>query len=63
MTLSRADACVGARGLLEILYYATADILRWAWNRETPGAVSPLRIDGDIEGLTEFRACVVVATQ
>ena len=39
------------------------DLLRWAWNRETPGAVSPLRVDGDIEGLVEFRACVVEATQ
>jgi uncharacterized protein (TIGR03083 family) len=42
---------------------APADILRWAWNRETPGTVSPLRVDGDIEGLVEFRACVVEATQ
>ncbi len=40
-----------------------ADILRWAWNRETPGEASPVRIDGKAEDLTEFRQCVVVATQ
>jgi uncharacterized protein (TIGR03083 family) len=42
---------------------APTDVLRWAWNRETPGAVSPLRIGGDVAGLMEFRACVVEATQ
>jgi uncharacterized protein (TIGR03083 family) len=40
-----------------------ADILRWAWNRETPGAASPARIEGNAEALTEFRQCVVEATQ
>jgi uncharacterized protein (TIGR03083 family) len=40
-----------------------ADILRWAWNRETPGAVSPVRIEGNAEALGELRQCVVEATQ
>jgi uncharacterized protein (TIGR03083 family) len=40
-----------------------ADILRWAWNRETPGETSPVRIEGKAAALTEFRQCVVEATQ
>jgi uncharacterized protein (TIGR03083 family) len=40
-----------------------AAILRWAWNRETPGEASPVRIEGNTEALTEFRQCVVEATQ
>ena len=38
-------------------------ILRWAWNRETPGEPSPVRIEGNTEALREFRQCVVEATQ
>jgi uncharacterized protein (TIGR03083 family) len=40
-----------------------ADILRWSWNRETPGEPSPVRIEGNAEAVTEFRQCVVEATQ
>ena len=40
-----------------------ATILRWAWNRETPGEPSPVRIEGNAEALAEFRQCVVEATQ
>ncbi len=40
-----------------------ADVLRWAWNRETPGEASPVRIEGKAEALTEFRQCVVESTQ
>lgn len=40
-----------------------ADILRWVWNRETPGAVSPVRIEGNAKALSELRQCVVEATQ
>jgi hypothetical protein len=40
-----------------------ADVLRWAWNRETPGETSPVRTEGKAEALTEFRQCVVEATQ
>ncbi len=42
---------------------APADILRWAWNRETPGAASPVRIEGNAGALSELRQCVVGATQ
>jgi hypothetical protein len=42
---------------------APTDILRWAWNRETPGEPSPVRIEGNAGALAEFRACVVAATQ
>ena len=38
-------------------------ILRWAWNRETPGTPTPLTIKGTPEALTELRQCVVAATQ
>jgi uncharacterized protein (TIGR03083 family) len=37
-------------------------LLRWAWNRETPGEPSPVTIEG-LADLTEFRRCVVIATQ
>jgi uncharacterized protein (TIGR03083 family) len=40
-----------------------ADILRWGWNRETPGEPSPVRIEGGAEALPELRECVVAATQ
>jgi uncharacterized protein (TIGR03083 family) len=40
-----------------------AGIFRWAWNRETPGAVSPVRIEGNAEALSGLRQCVVEATQ
>ena len=39
------------------------DVLRWAWNRETPGEPSRVTIDGDAGALAEFRRCVVIATQ
>ena len=37
-------------------------LLRWVWNRETPGAPSPLTIKGDPD-LTELRNCITIATQ
>jgi uncharacterized protein (TIGR03083 family) len=40
-----------------------AALLRWVWNRETPGESSGVTIDGDQEALAEFRRCVVIATQ
>jgi uncharacterized protein (TIGR03083 family) len=40
-----------------------AALLRWVWNRETPGEPSGVTIDGDQEALAEFRRCVVIATQ
>lgn len=39
-----------------------AAILRWVWNRETPGEPSALTIAGYAD-LTEFRRCIVTATQ
>lgn len=42
---------------------APAGILRWGWNRETPGEASPARIVGDAEALGEFRQCLVEGTQ
>jgi hypothetical protein len=39
------------------------DILRWAWNRESPGEPSAVRVEGNLKALAEFRACVVAATQ
>jgi uncharacterized protein (TIGR03083 family) len=37
-------------------------MLRWVWNRETPGAPSPLTIKGDPD-LAELRRCITIATQ
>ena len=42
---------------------APAEVLRWAWNRETPGEPSRVTIGGDADALEEFRRCVVIATQ
>jgi hypothetical protein len=39
------------------------DVLRWAWNRETPGELSRVTTGGDADALAEFRRCVVIATQ
>ena len=40
-----------------------AAVLRWAWNRETPGQPSGVAIEGDLNALAEFRRCVVLSTQ
>jgi uncharacterized protein (TIGR03083 family) len=37
-------------------------LLRWSWNRETPGAPSTITIKGHPD-LTELRRCITVATQ
>jgi uncharacterized protein (TIGR03083 family) len=37
-------------------------MLQWVWNRETPGAPSPLTIEGHPD-LTELRRCITIATQ
>jgi uncharacterized protein (TIGR03083 family) len=42
---------------------APADVLRWAWNRETPGEPSLVTIGGSTDALAVFRRCVVIATQ
>jgi uncharacterized protein (TIGR03083 family) len=39
------------------------DVLRWSWNRETPGEPSRVTVDGSEEALAEFGRCVVIATQ
>jgi uncharacterized protein (TIGR03083 family) len=39
------------------------DMLRWSWNRETPGMPSRVKITGDGDAVAEFRACVTTATQ
>jgi uncharacterized protein (TIGR03083 family) len=38
-------------------------LLRWAWNRETPGAPSQVTIEGDPANLAELRGCITIATQ
>jgi len=42
---------------------APTDMLRWAWNRETPGQPSRVTIGGDADAVAEFRRCVAIATQ
>ena len=42
---------------------APAALLRWAWNRESPGEPSGVTIEGDPDAVAEFRRCVVTATQ
>jgi len=38
-------------------------VLRWAWNRETPGEPSGVTVAGDQDALAEYSRCVVIATQ
>jgi uncharacterized protein (TIGR03083 family) len=38
-------------------------VLRWAWNREAPQGVSPVKIEGNAMALAELRQCIVEATQ
>jgi len=40
-----------------------AAVLRWAWNRETPGEASLVRVEGNADALSELRQCVVDGTQ
>ena len=40
-----------------------ADVLRWSWNRETPGEPSRVAVEGSPDTLAEFQRCVVIATQ
>lgn len=40
-----------------------ANVLRWSWNRETPGEPSQVTVEGSTDALAEFRRCVVIATQ
>jgi uncharacterized protein (TIGR03083 family) len=42
---------------------APADMLRWSWNRETPGEPSRVTVEGSEAALAEFGRCVVIATQ
>jgi hypothetical protein len=42
---------------------APTDVLRWSWNRGTPGEPSRVTVDGSPDALAEFRRCVVIATQ
>lgn len=39
------------------------DVLRWSWNRETPGEPSRVKIEGTPEALAELQRCIVLATQ
>jgi uncharacterized protein (TIGR03083 family) len=39
------------------------DVLRWVWNRETPGAPSRVTVQGDPEAVAELHRCIVIATQ
>jgi uncharacterized protein (TIGR03083 family) len=39
------------------------DVLRWVWNRETPGAPPAVAVDGAPEAVAELRRCIVIATQ
>jgi uncharacterized protein (TIGR03083 family) len=40
-----------------------ANVLRWSWNRETPGEPSRVAVEGSLDALAEFQRCVVIATQ
>lgn len=39
------------------------DVLRWSWNRETPGESSRVTVEGSPAALAALRRCIVIATQ
>ncbi|WP_084958676.1 maleylpyruvate isomerase family mycothiol-dependent enzyme [Thermoactinospora rubra] len=40
-----------------------AAVLRWVWNRESPGEPSGVTVEGAPEAVEELRRCIVTATQ
>jgi uncharacterized protein (TIGR03083 family) len=38
-------------------------VLRWVWNREAPGELSGVTVEGTAEAVAELRRCIVIATQ
>jgi MDMPI C-terminal domain len=38
-------------------------VLRWVWNRESPGEPSDVAVEGNAEAVEELRRCIVTATQ
>ncbi|MGH3311623.1 MAG: maleylpyruvate isomerase family mycothiol-dependent enzyme [Streptomyces sp.] len=38
-------------------------VLRWVWNRESPGEPAGVTVEGAPEGVEELRRCIVMATQ
>ncbi len=38
-------------------------VLRWAWNRESPGQPSGVTVEGDPAAVEELHRCIVTATQ
>lgn len=38
-------------------------MLRWVWNRESPGEPGAVTVDGPAEALDQLRRCIVTATQ
>jgi hypothetical protein len=38
-------------------------VLRWLWNRESPGEPGGVTVDGAPEAIDELRRCIVIATQ
>lgn len=40
-----------------------AAVLRWVWNRESPGEPSVVVVEGGAEAVEELRRCIVTATQ
>ena len=38
-------------------------VLRWVWNRESPGEPSSATVEGAREAVEELRRCIVTATQ
>ena len=40
-----------------------AAVLRWVWNRESPGGPGGVAVEGSREAVEELRRCIVTATQ
>ena len=40
-----------------------ADVLRWVWNRESPGEPAGVTVQGPAEAVAELKRCIATATQ
>ena len=61
-TFSVEDGTSGDKADVTISGSPTA-VLRWVWNRESPGEPLEVRVDGPTEAVSELKRCIVTATQ
>ena len=54
----------GAAGPADVTISGSpAAVLRWVWNRQSPGEPDPVTVAGPPEAVAELKRCIVTATQ